>query len=287
METAGSVEDFSVRIADARRRGRLPHALLLVGPDAAGARDFGEKIAKIFLPDSRSPDLFRLRPEGKMWQIGADPVREVRSQVQKTAHGTGDRLVLILEADRLHRAAANSLLKILEEPPAGVYFLLTTDRPGEIPATLRSRCSPCFCRESAPADLPPPLGEWVGDFRRFCQKIRSQHTVASQPARILDGYALIFRLRAILDDLCTAAPGDGDGEENRRRQLLATLAACGTVLLEMAMDLPEEEDRPRAIELLAGLTAALNRVRYLIAGNCPEMAALESVFFPEGDPISR
>jgi DNA polymerase-3 subunit delta' len=48
--------------------------------------------------------------------------------------------VIIDPADDMEKSAVNALLKSLEEPPAGVYFLLVTHRPGRLLATVRSRC---------------------------------------------------------------------------------------------------------------------------------------------------
>jgi DNA polymerase-3 subunit delta' len=50
------------------------------------------------------------------------------------------RAVIIDPADDLEKASVNALLKSLEEPPAGTFFLLVTHRPGRLLATVRSRC---------------------------------------------------------------------------------------------------------------------------------------------------
>lgn len=71
--------------------------------------------------------------------IGVDAAREL----SKAAAGSGSTkrgtTIAILEADAMTRPAANALLKLLEEPPAGTRFVLTTDRPHVMPATIISR----------------------------------------------------------------------------------------------------------------------------------------------------
>lgn len=51
------------------------------------------------------------------------------------------KLLLLSPADSMNVNAANSLLKLLEEPPADSYLVLIADRPVRLPATIRSRCS--------------------------------------------------------------------------------------------------------------------------------------------------
>jgi len=55
-------------------------------------------------------------------------------------HGT-NKVVLISPAHRMNINAANALLKVLEEPPTNTVFILVSDRPDLLPATIRSRCS--------------------------------------------------------------------------------------------------------------------------------------------------
>ncbi len=68
-------------------------------------------------------------------------IRKLRKDIY-LAHDLGStRIVIILRAHRMNVEAANALLKILEEPPAGTVFLLTTEFPDRLPDTIRSRCA--------------------------------------------------------------------------------------------------------------------------------------------------
>ncbi|MDC7236014.1 MAG: hypothetical protein PQJ58_22515 [Spirochaetales bacterium] len=72
---------------------------------------------------------------------GTTPVDQIRN-ISKWAHRTSSgkaKIVIIEQADTLLESSANSLLKILEEPPPHVTFILTTDRKGNIIQTIRSR----------------------------------------------------------------------------------------------------------------------------------------------------
>lgn len=68
-------------------------------------------------------------------------IRKLRKDVY-LAHDTGSiRVVIIFRAHRMNVEASNALLKILEEPPEGTVFLLTTEFPDRLPDTIRSRCA--------------------------------------------------------------------------------------------------------------------------------------------------
>jgi len=79
-------------------------------------------------------------PYAKKRAIPVDEIRRLQHRLI-TRPTLGSRRVVILDpADDLETAAANALLKSLEEPPAGTYFLLVTHRPGRLLPTVRSRC---------------------------------------------------------------------------------------------------------------------------------------------------
>lgn len=71
--------------------------------------------------------------------IGVETIRDVVGQLQQTAHQFGARVVWIKDAERMSIAAANALLKTLEEPAPDTYFILTPRRIESLLPTLRSR----------------------------------------------------------------------------------------------------------------------------------------------------
>ena len=66
--------------------------------------------------------------------------RQVRSLVYETALSAAGRVVIFYGAHHMNPSAANALLKVLEEPPAGVLFILTAPSAAAVLATIRSRC---------------------------------------------------------------------------------------------------------------------------------------------------
>lgn len=85
------------------------------------------------------PDIHILQPlENK--DIGIDQVREINDKITLYANQQGNKVVLVKSADCLTEAAANALLKTLEEPTANTYFLLQLNDSNTLPATIYSRC---------------------------------------------------------------------------------------------------------------------------------------------------
>ena len=133
---------------------RPHHAYVLAGPEGSGkslgARAFAAALlchdggcgecrdCRLTLGD-RHPNEFVIEPEGR--DIHVDTIRqEVWQPAYRTAPEPGRKIFVIREADRLSPAAADTLLKVLEEPPADAVFLLMSARAHELPDTILSRC---------------------------------------------------------------------------------------------------------------------------------------------------
>lgn len=143
-----------------RRAGTLPHALLLCGHRGLGKQRFATQFARSLLcaaphadgqacGECRScalfrsgahPDYRRVAPEEDSKVIKIDQIRDLCAALGFTSQYGGYQIAHIDPADALNTAAANSLLKTLEEPTPNTLLLLVTDRPASLPATLRSRC---------------------------------------------------------------------------------------------------------------------------------------------------
>ncbi|MFL9845852.1 DNA polymerase III subunit [Flavobacterium rhizosphaerae] len=76
----------------------------------------------------------------KQGQIGVDEAGEIVKALSLKAYEGGYKVMIIWMADRMHTAAANKLLKLLEEPPQKTVFLLITEKEEDILQTILSRC---------------------------------------------------------------------------------------------------------------------------------------------------
>jgi len=143
-------------LRQAMEAGMVAHAYLFSGPSGVGkeliARRFfggllcesgpgdpcGECGACGKVERGTHADLVVLEPEGKFIKIGQ--VRHVASMVHYPPLEGRYRCVLIRDADQLHEAAGNALLKTLEEPSSHTVFILISSKPHLVLSTIVSRC---------------------------------------------------------------------------------------------------------------------------------------------------
>ena len=86
------------------------------------------------------PDILTFRtPEGKT-QFPVELIREIRRQAYVLPNESEKKVILIENAEQMNTASANALLKVLEEPPEYLVFLLTCDNLSALPETIPSRC---------------------------------------------------------------------------------------------------------------------------------------------------
>ncbi|CAA0089351.1 DNA polymerase III subunit delta' [Zhongshania aliphaticivorans] len=140
--------------------GRLPHALLLAGPESIGKLRFAKALAAYLLCESPSqfaacgqcrschfqldgsnPDYREISPDEGKRQIGIDQVRSLQRFSAQRAHRDGGRkLVVIYPAEAMNIFTANALLKTLEEPTSNTVLILISHSSSQLLATIRSRC---------------------------------------------------------------------------------------------------------------------------------------------------
>lgn len=139
--------------------GRGHHALLVQARGGMGADSLAYAITRFLMcqnPDGHKscgqchscqlmqagthPDYYVLQPEKGKSALGIDAVRETSEKLYEHSRLGGAKVVWIADAALLTEAAANALLKTLEEPPKNTWFFLACEEPARLLATLRSRC---------------------------------------------------------------------------------------------------------------------------------------------------
>ena len=152
------------RLQARRERDAMPHALLLCGPKGLGKRAFMRRFAEgllcqqtqdgdpcgqcrscLLFAAGTHPDFatltFGLRKDGvQRSEIVVDQIRDLSARLSMSSQFGGWQVVCIDPADAMNAAAANALLKTLEEPSQQTLLLLVADAPWRLPQTIRSRC---------------------------------------------------------------------------------------------------------------------------------------------------
>ena len=109
-------------------------------PSELEAAPAGDAMSTRHEPADHHPDFQYVFPEDGKRSISIDQIREMTGNLSLTSlHGSA-KVVVIEPADTMTPAAADALLKTLEEPSPNTYLLLVSHRPGQLPATIRSRC---------------------------------------------------------------------------------------------------------------------------------------------------
>ncbi len=146
--------------------GKMVHALLVSGETGLGKKSFARLTARTLLCSSKEgkpcgrcngclmaqkeehPDMIILSRGRSLTGVTAKnkaaiPVGEIREMIRLASVWSfegGNRIIIIDQAEDMNPQAQNCLLKILEEPPANTYFILTSDHQDQLLTTVRSRC---------------------------------------------------------------------------------------------------------------------------------------------------
>ena len=181
------------KAARAIRSGRTPQGWLITGAPGVGKATFAFRIARYLLrygataegPEDLSlaandpvaqqisagghPGLLVLQravneKTGKLMTVlGVDEIRKLAGFFGMTSGAGGWRVAIVDTADDMNDAAANALLKALEEPPSRAMLMLLSNAPGRLLPTIRSRCQRLDLRPLSEADLLKALRSRLPD----------------------------------------------------------------------------------------------------------------------------
>lgn len=218
MKLVGHKEEFD-GLLGFEKAGQLAHAYLFAGIEGIGKKLFAFEFAKALfclhpsfdgrpcgncrncqrVDHGNHPDLFFVARLEDKKDIIIDQTRDLQSQVQMSPIDGKYKIVIIDDSEKMNGAAANSLLKILEEPPKATVFFLLTSRLHMLLPTIVSRCQKVFFH-------PPPEEDSI----RLIKQLRS---IDNNLARLLFnltggsiGSSLVFPVE-VIDETLTAMKG--------------------------------------------------------------------------------
>ncbi|MEE0945633.1 MAG: DNA polymerase III subunit [Acutalibacteraceae bacterium] len=137
--------------------GRIPHAIIIEGEQSSGKSTLAEYITSACLCEAENkpcgvckschlvkvsthPDMFYIAPEEKKKNIAVEQIRKMREQVYIRPQMSSRKVFNIDYADTLNPQSQNTLLKVLEEPPGDVVFILQVKSRASLLPTVLSRC---------------------------------------------------------------------------------------------------------------------------------------------------
>lgn len=234
-------ERAEAEFLDAFATGRLHHGWMLTGPQGVGKATLAWRIARFLLatppleddglfgapPPPTSLDIAPDHPVARRMMAGAEPglasvtrsvndkdrmrdqivvddIRRLSRFFGLSAADGGRRVVIVDAADEMNTAAANALLKMLEEPPARTTILLVAHQPTRLLPTIRSRCRTLRLQPLSPPDMAEALaqaGADLPDNTDALSALAAGSVGAALRLLSLDGLAQYGRLVSLLSTL--------------------------------------------------------------------------------------
>ena len=236
--------------------GRLSHAYLFTGTRGTGKTTCAKILARAVNcehpvdgdPCNCCPSCLGIE-SGRLLDVveldaasnnGVDSVRALRDEAIYSPAQVKKRVYIVDEVHMLSTPAFNALLKILEEPPEHLMFILATTELHKVPATILSRCQRFAFRRILPKDIVSRLNYIAGQ-----EHIDLREDGAELLARLSDG---ALRDALSLLDQCAAAGGVIDASA-----VLDALGLAGSVQTARLMSLILSRDARGALAMLGSL----------------------------------
>jgi DNA polymerase-3 subunit delta' len=203
--------------------GKLHHALLIHGVKGLGKSQLAKRLALFFQcrhPEQNlgcghcqscrlhaavtHPDCYFIAAAADKTSISIEQIRLMQAAIVNTGLTNQVRVVVVEQAELMTTSAANALLKVLEEPPKDVYFILTCSQRTLLPATVVSRCVALNAASAGPEKLAAWVSQRAGLTVTPSQLVLFNNSplgaVAGLSTGLLD-YAALLRV-AMLDVVC-------------------------------------------------------------------------------------
>ena len=223
--------------------GRLSHAYLFTGSRGTGKTSSAKILAKAvncLNPSDGNPcnccEACRSIDSGACMDVleidaasnnGVDNVRDLRDDAIYTPSQVKMRVYIIDEVHMLSISAFNALLKIIEEPPEHLLFILATTELHKVPATILSRCQRFSFRRISQEDIAARL-----QYVAYQENIELEDSAARVLARLADGG--MRDALSLLDQCASATTGDLTAEKVYACLGIAGVQECGKLMAHIA-----------------------------------------------------
>ena len=196
---------------------RIPHAMIFAGPAGIGKTLMAIAVASALVGRRVFPDLasregeavagdkddaFYLAPMGAMLKV--DQFRQLQGELALQGEAGHRRVCIIDHVETMNTEFANRMLKILEEPPSGVCFILITDQPDLLLPTIISRCARFTFDPVGDDEMRQGLRRLRGDGRTWDEAILWGGGIVRTVLSYLDGQGT-DKAHFALDFLTTTA----------------------------------------------------------------------------------
>ncbi len=244
--------------------GRLPHALLIEGPVGSGKRTLAHLVAKAAVCTAREkpcgtcsqclkaetghPDITVLQGDGSAKSLSVATIRELREQAAVVPNEAVHKVAILADADCMNVQAQNALLKILEEPPSYMVFILTAQSRTQFLPTVQSRCVCVSLLGVTEAQALPVLQKRLPD---------------------LSEEDLVTRIRLFSGCIGAALNSAANDEFAQTIEQIKRVAAAITAPYELELmkaTAPLEKDKPLTDAVLSGVRLVLRDALTLAAG---------------------
>lgn len=236
------MSELAEKLKRSLRTSRVMHGYLFTGAGADGEGGMIEQCASILLFGKVDlerlhtvPDYIKLDGSAKV-----DRIREIKSELAKRTFSTDNRVVVIENVHLLNERSINAMLKMLEEPPEGTYFLLSGIELQVLP-TIRSRVMTVRLGEKSASDVVSAL-EKLGACRSEAEELSLESAGSLETALRLYGDASFVKLRkSAVSSLFRVISGGklfdtsdllGADAESARAALFFMLSACHDILIK-------------------------------------------------------